>query len=84
MVTSNNTSRWNETEGLLQLETQAILTIGGTISHQHGVGFDHAPFMEMEKGEAGLRLLQATLESLDPDGILNPGKLIGDEEQRLA
>ena len=74
-------ARWRK---LKHDASEAILTIGGTISHQHGVGFDHAPFMEMEKGEAGLRLLQATLESLDPDGILNPGKLIGDEEQRLA
>ena len=74
-------ARWH---GLKQGASEAILSVGGTISHQHGVGLDHAPFMEVEKGETGHRLLQAALESLDPDQILNPGKLIGDEKQRLA
>jgi alkyldihydroxyacetonephosphate synthase len=53
-----------------------ILTYGGTISHQHGVGTDHAPFMVREKGQVGINLLNSIFNWIDPDHILNPGKLI--------
>jgi alkyldihydroxyacetonephosphate synthase len=54
----------------------AIVENGGTISHHHGVGEDHLPWMVREKGELGLELLRAIKRTLDPGGILNPGKLI--------
>lgn len=53
----------------------AIVQLGGTISHQHGVGSDHAPYLPAEKGEAGMELLQAACRALDPDEMMNPGKL---------
>lgn len=56
--------------------SQAILAYGGTISHQHGVGTDHAPYLLAEKGPLGLELLEGLRRTLDPDGLLNPGKLI--------
>ena len=54
----------------------AILSSGGTISHHHAVGRDHTPWMGREVGELGLDVLRAAKERLDPDGIMNPGKLI--------
>jgi alkyldihydroxyacetonephosphate synthase len=54
----------------------AILAHGGTISHQHGVGTDHLPYLAAEKGETGLRALAALARACDPDGMMNPGKLI--------
>lgn len=59
-----------------QAVSRAIVELGGTISHQHGVGLDHAPYLEAEKGPAGMALLRAALQTLDPEGILNPGKLL--------
>lgn len=59
-----------------QAVSRAIVNSGGTISHQHGVGLDHAPFLEAEKGRTGIALLQAACRALDPDGMLNPGKLV--------
>jgi alkyldihydroxyacetonephosphate synthase len=56
--------------------SDAIATNGGTISHHHGVGEDHLPWMAREKGELGLDVLRAVKRTLDPKGILNPGKLI--------
>jgi alkyldihydroxyacetonephosphate synthase len=56
--------------------SQAIVRLGGTISHQHGVGLDHAPFLEAEKGPAGIAALRAAFRTFDPDGMLNPGKLL--------
>jgi alkyldihydroxyacetonephosphate synthase len=56
--------------------TDAIVANGGTISHHHGVGEDHLPWIEQEKGALGVEILRAIKTTLDPKGILNPGKLI--------
>jgi alkyldihydroxyacetonephosphate synthase len=54
----------------------AIIAHGGTITHQHGVGLDHAAYLKAEKGELGIRMIESIRQSLDPQRILNPGKLI--------
>jgi alkyldihydroxyacetonephosphate synthase len=54
----------------------AIVRNGGTISHQHGVGKDHTPYIAAEKGELGLEAIAALLGRFDPDGQMNPGKLL--------
>jgi alkyldihydroxyacetonephosphate synthase len=56
--------------------SQAIVEHGGTITHHHAVGRDHAPYMRAEVGELGLELLRAAKLRLDPAGIMNPGKLL--------
>ena len=56
--------------------SDAIAANGGTISHHHGVGEDHLPWIAGEKGELGIDVLRAIKHALDPKGILNPGKLI--------
>jgi alkyldihydroxyacetonephosphate synthase len=56
--------------------SQAIIARGGTISHQHGVGIDHRPYMAHEKGVLGMAVLGDLCLRFDPDGIMNPGKLI--------
>jgi len=57
--------------------SEAIVASGGTITHHHAIGRDHAPYMKAEVGELGLDVLRAAKQRLDPAGILNPGKLIG-------
>ncbi len=54
----------------------AILDGGGTITHHHAVGRDHAPWMEREVGGEGVRALRVLKDELDPVGIMNPGKLL--------
>ncbi len=54
----------------------AIMATGGTITHHHAVGADHRPWMRDEVGDLGVQLLRAVKATLDPAGILNPGKLI--------
>jgi alkyldihydroxyacetonephosphate synthase len=56
--------------------SEAIVAGGGTITHHHAIGRDHAPYMEAEVGETGIDVLRAVKERLDPAGIMNPGKLI--------
>ena len=55
--------------------TEAMLAHGGTVSHHHAVGRDHAPWLMDEIGPAGLDALRAAKARLDPHGIMNPGVL---------
>lgn len=52
--------------------SQTIISYGGTISHQHGIGQDHLPFLEAEKGKIGMDLLQSIQDVCDPNATLNP------------
>jgi alkyldihydroxyacetonephosphate synthase len=65
--------RWRR---LKTAASDAIVEHGGTISHQHGVGRDHRPWLAREKGELGLAALGDLARRFDPDGLLNPGVLL--------
>jgi alkyldihydroxyacetonephosphate synthase len=56
--------------------TDAMVRTGATITHHHAVGADHRPWMRNEVGDLGVAVLRAVKATLDPAGILNPGKLI--------
>ncbi|RLT98008.1 FAD-binding oxidoreductase [Ketobacter sp.] len=68
--------RWRR---MKQAASQAIIKQGGTISHQHGVGTDHAPYLKAEKGELGIATLRALCRYFDPSGNMNPGKLLPED-----
>ncbi|MCG8402134.1 MAG: FAD-binding oxidoreductase [Firmicutes bacterium] len=62
-----------------QLKTRAsetIVSYGGTISHQHGVGVDHRAYLEAEKDDLGMEMLRSICRTMDPAGMMNPGKLL--------
>lgn len=58
--------------------SKKIVNNKGTISHQHGVGKDHAPYLEVEKGRLGIKVIKSLCEHFDPDKQLNPGTLLND------
>ncbi|WP_372965385.1 FAD-binding oxidoreductase [Marinobacter sp.] len=66
-------ARWQH---LKNTTSEIIVRNGGTISHQHGVGKDHAPFLPVEKGELGMRAIRALTTSFDPEKRLNPTTLL--------
>ncbi|WP_315652368.1 FAD-binding oxidoreductase [Roseateles aquae] len=66
-------ARW---KALKQGVSQAIVNQGGTISHQHGVGKDHAAYLGAEKGATGMAALQAMVDHFDPQGLLASGNLL--------
>jgi len=55
---------------------EAIVANGGTISHQHGVGKDHAPYLPAEKGEQGMAAIAAQIAHFDPESLMAAGNLI--------
>ena len=56
--------------------SEAIVQNGGTITHHHAVGRDHAPWLREEVGAGGTAALRALKAELDPAAIMNPGKLL--------
>jgi alkyldihydroxyacetonephosphate synthase len=66
-------ARWH---AMKSTASQAIINHGGTISHQHGVGIDHVPYLAKEKGSIGLAAINTLCHYFDPKGIMNPGKLV--------
>jgi alkyldihydroxyacetonephosphate synthase len=54
----------------------AIVAAGGTITHHHAVGRDHAPWLPREAGTLGVGVLEAAKARLDPAGVMNPGVLV--------
>jgi glycolate oxidase len=51
------------------------LSLGGTITGEHGVGLAKKAFLKQQLGAQSYPLLRAIKRTLDPDGLLNPGKI---------
>jgi len=56
--------------------SQKIAELGGTITHQHGVGIDHKPYLPAEKGPLGTYMIKNIIKNVDPKQVMNRGKLI--------
>jgi glycolate oxidase len=52
------------------------LALGGTLSGEHGIGMAKAPFLKMEFDSVAMAVTKSIKQSLDPKGILNPGKFV--------
>ena len=71
-----NFERWQRLKSAV---AAAIAAHGGTVSHQHGVGRDHAAHLAEEKGPLGMATLAELCRHFDPKKIMNPGKLLQDD-----
>ena len=67
--------RW---QAVKRAASALLVAEGATISHHHGVGTDHAPYLVAEKGPVGMAALEAIARTFDPDGLMNPGVLLSD------
>ena len=56
--------------------SEAIIKLGGTITHHHAVGRDHRPWYDQQRPDLFAAALRAAKATLDPAGILNPGTVI--------
>ncbi|MDQ2069520.1 FAD-linked oxidase C-terminal domain-containing protein [Natronospira sp. AB-CW4] len=62
----------------LQKVFQLVLDLRGTLSGEHGIGYDKRQFVGLEIEPASLALMKQIKKQFDPDGLLNPGKLFPD------
>ncbi len=66
-------ARWKR---LKTAASEQIVTHGGTITHQHGVGLDHKPYLPNEKGPLGMDIIKGIIRDVDPEQVMNRGKLV--------
>jgi len=52
-----------------------VVKLGGAISGEHGIGLAKTPFLRLQHSPAQIKAMQAVKQALDPNGILNPGKM---------
>jgi alkyldihydroxyacetonephosphate synthase len=66
-------AQWREVKADVN---DVLMARGGTITHHHAVGTDHRAWLPDEIGPVGVAILRAVKATVDPAGILNPGKLV--------
>lgn len=75
MINKEIPGQEEKAEGALKEIFQAALDLNGTMSGEHGVGLAKQPYIEMELNPVQIRTMQAIKLALDPNNILNPGKI---------
>lgn len=56
---------------------RTALSMGGTLTGEHGIGLGKLKYMPEQHGETGMDIMRTIKAALDPNNILNPGKMIG-------
>ena len=71
-----NDADWNTTvnDGIGEI-FKLTVSLGGTLSGEHGIGIAKRPYMSIAMGEANLMVMRGIKKAFDPNGILNPGKI---------
>jgi D-lactate dehydrogenase (cytochrome) len=75
MIDPNRPEELAEAHRLNERMVTRALAMEGTCTGEHGVGYGKMPFLVAEHGEA-VSVMRAINQALDPDGILNPGKIV--------
>jgi glycolate oxidase len=55
---------------------QAALALGGTVTGEHGIGSARREWLVAQRGEDAIRVMRAIKAALDPQGLLNPGRVL--------
>ena len=60
---------------------QAFIDNGGSLSHHHGVGLEHAPWLEQDISSDGVAVMRGLFSAVDPGDNFNPGKIVADVKE---
>ncbi|MDR7236060.1 glycolate oxidase subunit GlcD [Neobacillus drentensis] len=61
---------------------EKAVELGGTITGEHGVGVMKAPYLELKLGKEGIAVMKSIKQALDPNNIMNPGKVFAKEDRK--
>src|SRR6185312_2607663 len=75
MYHRDNAVETKAAEGAVQMLMETVVSLGGAISGEHGIGLAKTPFLRIQHRPAQVKAMQAVKKALDPRGILNPGKM---------
>ncbi len=73
-----NLEEWHRVEAAVDEIFDVALSLGGTLSGEHGIGMAKSRYMEKECGTGTILFSRKLKKALDPKSILNPGKILGD------
>ncbi|MFN2186960.1 MAG: FAD-binding oxidoreductase [Anaerolineae bacterium] len=71
----NDTDEWERVQAAIGDLFALSVSVGGTLSGEHGVGTLKKPYLESDVGPIAIDVMRSIRRSLDPNGILNPGKI---------
>ncbi|MDD9302897.1 MAG: FAD-binding protein [Desulfobacter sp.] len=77
LTDKRNTEEFSRVEAAIEEIFDNALALGGTLSGEHGTGIAKAPFLEKESGYSSILFSRKLRSALDPNNILNPGKITG-------
>ncbi|WP_159994206.1 FAD-binding oxidoreductase [Roseomonas sp. 18066] len=63
-------------EAIVQIVYDTVREFGGTVSAEHGIGLTKKPYLSYVRSPAEIALMQRLKAALDPQGLINPGKVI--------
>lgn len=81
LTDKRNTAEWVRVESAIEAIFEKALSLGGTLSGEHGIGKAKAAFMERELGAGTLRFSRKLKAAMDPQNLLNPNKMFPDPDQ---
>jgi len=84
LTNKHNLEEMQRVERAIEELFRCTLELGGTLSGEHGIGYMKAPFLEWETGRDGFALARQVKDSVDPKGLLNPGKMFSAISQQIT
>lgn len=75
MYHRDNPKESRAAEAAVEHLMRTVVSLGGAISGEHGIGLAKTPFLRIQHRPAQVKAMRAVKLALDPNGILNPGKM---------
>lgn len=81
LTDARNTDEMQRVEEAFAEIFEKAIELGGTLTGEHGIGMTKAPYLEWKLGEAGIRVMRGIKQAIDPNGIMNPGKVFAEKSK---
>ncbi len=82
LTDSRNQEEMERVEQAFEEIFMKAVELGGTITGEHGVGMMKAPYLHLKLGKTGIEAMRAVKQALDPNQIMNPGKIFANDMRK--
>ena len=78
LVRPDDPAQLDQAQAFAQRLAERAIAMDGTCTGEHGIGLGKRKYMALEHGEGALSVMRAIKQALDPDSLMNPGKILPD------